>query len=751
MIYFLSSRSLAKNMENLSRQLEKHSTSAVQRALSCYYVSRIAGQDSVGKVEAAEKCVSGFQKLEAADANGNHEYQHYLALAYMQLFVARRDFLKYKTAEEMEKIGPLLKSAQPPDDAPKGEDSTAIVSSDSYCADGTAYTYLKLEQELRNEQLLVKSLELFEQLLRSGWTIERYSSSTFTCLKSLGHYFALSGNYYFSCRAWHVLSVLADSKGVSAPEEYLLAVGQLLKRRAVLEDPRALVDKCKKIIDDDKTDGLLIEQDIVIFYIGCAYLEFYEGQFENCSRILLDKVLSPRPSFVGSTGGKTKSGLMIESQAFLLLSALYVLHPDLYDMAVSQTEKQPLNGPMDSAQKAVRSSFSALTCYRNYALTNDWDHLGQECCIVQNFLDNALHLGRLSIYVGLSREAKFYLKEALLMSQKHALVLRTAQILLELSSIDLALESTVDCQSKLVLVCHSMGSAVSLSDRRETGKKVGKGYDSKCMPDTVEEPLAAGMVNRYLQLPDMNQGTSPSTRVRHLASSPLFGDHKVECSCLTCTSELVLSVRCTTFKVQAKLWSLMSHDNEAELEFNRGAQLMEWFLSKLHSPKSRKLKGRDLFQSNRTELMDLEEYWRRGQIGWLQPTVLAFMELACEHGLHIGGGAGECVRATAQVDQTIRILTEFYRGPLDCRILRVLAINDTLMFMSAAASAKKVKDQGQGPRHVPRDDDGEDDVQIIAEVVPKTPFPKSRVTRAAPPAAPAKKSGRLQETVTVNS
>lgn len=95
----------------------------------------------------------------------------------------------------MASLGPLIQSSSNVE-GPPGEDGTNVAS-DGTSVDAVSYSYLKLELELKNQDWMVKSLLLWEELVQFGWRLEHYSSMVFNALKSLGHYFNLFGNSYF--------------------------------------------------------------------------------------------------------------------------------------------------------------------------------------------------------------------------------------------------------------------------------------------------------------------------------------------------------------------------------------------------------------------------------------------------------------------------------------------------------------------------------------------------------------------------
>lgn len=95
----------------------------------------------------------------------------------------------------MESLGPLIQSSTNIE-VPPGEDASNI-NSDGTSVDAVSYSYLKLELELKNQEWMVKSLEQWEELVQSGWYLQEYRHSIFSCLKSLGYYFSLYSNSFY--------------------------------------------------------------------------------------------------------------------------------------------------------------------------------------------------------------------------------------------------------------------------------------------------------------------------------------------------------------------------------------------------------------------------------------------------------------------------------------------------------------------------------------------------------------------------
>ena len=290
----------------------------------------------------------------------------------------------------MESLGPLIKSSAGGSDVPRGEDGACSMS-DGASVDAVSYSYLKLEQEFKNQQLMVKSLERFEELLRAGWTVDAYRKSVANCLKSLGYYFGLCGNSLFSFRAWTALHRL--SSGANSDEEYLLSVCELLKLRWT-PDACVLV-KCQEMFDEKKK--LVIGQDMVLYYLSLAWSKYYQQSFEDSWRILQARVFG---SSLFSTDAPTKSVLVLQAQSYHLQSLLLVLPPAICPQIqwTGRTEVGP--GALYVSVKGTQSGYTGFKCYANHARDNNgvWEFHGLEWYVLGVFITCAVHTARLHLY-----------------------------------------------------------------------------------------------------------------------------------------------------------------------------------------------------------------------------------------------------------------------------------------------------------------------------------------------------------------
>ena len=115
---------------------------------------------------------------------------------------------------------------------------------------------------------------------------------------------------------------------------------------------------------------------------------------------------------------------------------------------------------------------------------------------------------------------------------------RTAEALLELCAIDLMLDNTVDCRSKLMLICHLMGVSMPIAADSNSNSirnqvdttpitpvviKKGrrKGFNAKTINE-IPVSVQQDATNRHLQLPFNHDGTSPSTKVREVVPKPMI-------------------------------------------------------------------------------------------------------------------------------------------------------------------------------------------------------------------------------------
>lgn len=265
---------------------------------------------------------------------------------------------------------------------------------------------------------------------------------------------------------------------------------------------------------------------------------------------------------------------------------------------------------------------------------------------------------------------------------------RTAEALLELCSIDLILDNTMDCQSKLVLICHLMGVAPPIVPEGENINKKSvatpaspveirsdrrKGITARNVPE-VPIQVQQDATHRMLQLPLNHQGTSPTTKAREI-SDGIFPEHVSECICLTCSGELVTSIRCTTVMIQAKLWSLMGFQELATEDFIKGSQLIQSICSRLKNltkPVTGKTSSKKLFDVPND--LKINEVWAQNKIRWFQTTVISCMELLLEYVLHRSVTEPSTIQPTEFLAPIKSILYELYVGPLDHRVMKLTSV-----------------------------------------------------------------------------
>ena len=335
---------------------------------------------------------------------------------------------------------------------------------------------------------------------------------------------------------------------------------------------------------------------------------------------------------------------------------------------------------------------------------------------------------------------------------------RTAEILLELCNIDLVLDNTMDCQSKLVLICHLMGvpnpvrptelpSGVKtpISGRPTSpvfihaNDRPRRGYQSKKVPET-SVPVQQDATNRFLQVPFMNQGASPTTKVRELCSG-LFPDHSTDCYCITCSSELVFVVRCSAFMIQAKLWSVLGFHNEADEEFQRGQQFVQSLCSRMRVAKANKA-AVNLF--NAPTQLKLQNAWNDRKVEWLQSVILSVADLILEQSIHCGAYE-KCDEAMELLEQGKEFLLNFFIGPIEHRGLKTIAKLNLIRC--------NLTDREAEEKHL-QIEDSEDEVLVLeptsqTTLAPKTPAPSCRrMADAAPPIQ--KRFGRQSRPKTID-
>ncbi|XP_057379312.1 uncharacterized protein LOC130701372 [Daphnia carinata] len=698
---------------SIAQQSSVLARSPFQKGVSNFFLSR-EGDDYAERYRTAKKAVDKLV-AQASSSDCPFQGQIYLALAYMELYVSQQEMLKKKTEEEMVSLGPLIQSSSN-NEVPPGEDDTSVTR-DGTSVDAVSYSYLKLELELKNQEWMVKCLQQWEELVQFGWCPEHYSSVIFNCLKSLGYYFSLNGNSFFSARAWFLTLRLAES--AKCDDEIVLATSELL-RLGLKIDSKILL-RCQELIEN-KT---VVLQDQILFLLNKAWAQYFQHNFVESWRILEEHVLKS-PAI--KTESPSKSILLLISQAYLLRSLLVVVPEELSHIPPSSEI-----GSVQAGVKATQSAYMALKCYVSYAQEqHGWDFYGQEWNALRHFLLSAISLSRIYLYTAAPREARFFLKEALSAAQRHVSVLRTAEALLELCHIDLMLDNTMDCQSKLVLICHLMGVAPPIVPESETAVSIGKkSFETPISPVQIRSDRRKGTAARKVPevpiqghqdatqlMPQFNyQGASPNTKAREICDG-IFPEHVSGCVCLTCSGELVMSIRCAALLVQSKLWSFMGFHDLATEDFQRGQQLVQSISCRLKSSAktvATKSSAKRLFDV--PDCLSTNEIWAQYKMQWFQPPIVTCMELLLENAMHRLVTNCAHVEIEELLAPVKTVMYEFYLGPLEHRVIKLTSAIAVASLQQPAqffTPEQKCKSTAQ-------DEENEDVIILEGDQVPKTP------------------------------
>lgn len=329
------------------------------------------------------------------------------------------------------------------------------------------------------------------------------------------------------------------------------------------------------------------------------------------------------------------------------------------------------------------------------------------------------------------------------------------------------LDNTMDCQSKLVLICHLMGMAPpvvpeppsnSISAKKPSASPSSpvqirsdrrKGYSSKAIPEVPIE-LQQDATHRSLLLPFNHQGASPKTRAREVVTDGgIFPDHGADCSCLTCSSELVASIRCAVLTVQAKLWSIMGFQDLASDEFLKGARFVRSMCSRLKSTPLKpalKTPAKRLFDVPAASRVS--EVWMNHRIHWFQPSLIAGLELIFERAMHLSciedQSSCEAVGCLSELKST---LYEFCIGPLEHRVMKLVAAMNILCLQTSAVFAAE-------PPVAEIRIEEDDDVIILDSngYPPKTPALAARKPLEMPPPRRIRRNllnAKIEDTITV--
>lgn len=303
---------------------------------------------------------------------------------------------------------------------------------------------------------------------------------------------------------------------------------------------------------------------------------------------------------------------------------------------------------------------------------------------------------------------------------------RTAEALLELCNVDLMQDSTMDCQSKLILICHLMGVAPPVildAEATTKGKKsVGsptspveirrdrqKGISSRKVPE-IPIQLHQDATHRKLLLPFNHQGASPNTKAREV-SSGIFPEHSPECTCLTCSGELITAIRCSTLAIQAKLWSCMGLKELATEDFLKGSDLIQSVYARLKI--SSKPSSKRLFEMPND--LKISDIWTRHKVHWFQPPIITGLELLVEYAFHQAVNECTAARPDEYLALIKTIMYDLYLGPTEHRAMK---LTSAIVFLSLQDWSVAVTPEPPS-NDVP--DDAEDVVISDSGLPPKTP------------------------------
>lgn len=325
------------------------------------------------------------------------------------------------------------------------------------------------------------------------------------------------------------------------------------------------------------------------------------------------------------------------------------------------------------------------------------------------------------------------------------------------------LDNTIDCQSKLVLICHLMGVAPPLvphSARVSDGKK---SFETPISPVQIKPDRRKGTAARkvpevpiqghhdatqpMLQLAFNHQGASPNTKAREIHDG-IFPEHVTGCICLTCSSELVMSTRCAAQSVQSKLWSVMGFQELATEGFDTGHQLAQSMYSRLKCLPKTALKSSSKRLFDVPDCLNINDTWARYKVQWFQPAVLTSMELLLENAMHRLVTSYD----TAPLDSLTpvkAVMYEFYLGPVEHRVMKLTSA------MAVVSVQQPSRFFTPEVKCTAPDDEEDDDVIILEEdQVPKTPAFGLRKPLDVPVARRVRRNlmaTKIDDTVTVKT
>lgn len=330
------------------------------------------------------------------------------------------------------------------------------------------------------------------------------------------------------------------------------------------------------------------------------------------------------------------------------------------------------------------------------------------------------------------------------------------------------LDNTMDCQSKLVLICHLMGMAPPLipessasvtkkpnaspsspvqirSDRR-------KGYTTKTVPE-IPIQLHQDATHRSLLLPFNHQGASPATKTREvLTDGGIFPDHSIECVCLICSSELMASIRFAVLTVQAKLWSIMGFQDLASDEFLKGIRLVKSIASRLRNhinkPVVLKTPAKRLFDVPDTPKI-IKDLWLDQKVHWFQSTVVAGLELMLERSMHLSCVEDKNTSVAESLTELKSLMYELFTGPLEHRMMKLVCGIGILMQTSSDSSLVQAKTRVEIQEE-------EESIIVLDSggYAPKTPAVGLRKPMEMPPPRRLRRNlnkAKIDDTITVRS
>ena len=316
------------------------------------------------------------------------------------------------------------------------------------------------------------------------------------------------------------------------------------------------------------------------------------------------------------------------------------------------------------------------------------------------------------------------------------------------------IDSTMDCQSKLLLICHMMGVAAPVApEAPSTGAEKHSWTPpspveiraerrnrtaARKVPE-VEIQIEQDATHRILKEPLNHGGTSPTTRAREVTSG-VFPEHSLDCLCLTCTSELVMSVRCSMLTIQAKLWSQLGFQELANEEFIKGYQMVLTLCARMRPPaKITSKPSKRLFEV--PEGPKINEMWNSQKTQWLQLPLVTGLELMLEHCMH-----SAAVNSGKNSDETSKlktVLTEFYQGPLEHRMMKLVSAVCVEEYRNERVSiAPEMLDCNAA----------DDSIVILDGTPPKTPASVQSRPEVPPPRRNRRNifGTKIDDTITVN-